>query len=436
MHRPSKSGGASSKLFVIGLPLLIGLVGHGHGAALAAAWIVGPDDPWCDTINSAAPGDEVIFTPGFYTRPCWITAQGEPGLPIVIRPESDDEKLRAVFAYPGSTSNVLDLANAAHLVLRGFSFAPTQPNVDAMKIRTARDIVIERSHFRGIGGISISANSGDSARITVRQNVFEDLASTALYFGCHNGADCHASDLVIEGNFIRGVLPGDGVGYGLQIKLNSHGLVRDNTIYGTRGPGIMVYGSNRGDPPSVVEGNYVEGSLEEAGINVGGGPAIVRNNVLVGNAYAGVFAQNYAGRDLQANVWIVHNTALDNAVAGIVVQAWREGRGNVLAFNALVPRPGTPAIFPEAPPGIIPGNVTCEPNDPCFVAATEPPYYLWPAAGGLLVGAAGGGPEEWRPADDFMGAVRGAAADVGAFQRTGEGDGPPVGGGEPRPLRE
>jgi len=61
------------------------------------------------------------------------------------------------------------------------------------------------------------------------------------------------------------------------------------------------------------------------------------------------------------------------------------------------------------------------------------PYDLWPLAPGPLIGAAGAGPEPWRPSDDFLCAPRGSAADVGALQRTGPGSGPPLGSGVARP---
>jgi hypothetical protein len=35
----------------------------------------------------------------------------------------------------------------------------------------------------------------------------------------------------------------DEVGYGLQVKLNSTAVIRDNVIVDTKGPGIMVYGA-------------------------------------------------------------------------------------------------------------------------------------------------------------------------------------------------
>jgi hypothetical protein len=331
---------------------------------------------------------------------------------------------------------VLEFRNVAYVILRGFSFAPTQSAVDAIRFLQANDVIIEGNSFTGIGGISVSANSGSTQRITVRRNTFRDLKSTVLYFGNHDGTCCYASELLIEGNLIDGVtVPDPYIGYGLEVKLNSYGTVRDNTIYRTKGPGIMFYGSNRGDPPSIAEGNYVEGSRTEAGIVIGGGPAIVRNNVLVGNTYGGVSAQNYAGRGLQRDVWIVHNTMMNNADSGINVQGWSSGANNVIAYNATLPRSGTSALRPTSPIGTILGNVTCTSADSCFVNGAPPPYDLWPTSASPLLDTAGAGIEPWRPDDDFMGVVRGNAADVGAFERVSSLINHLVGGGNPRPPR-
>ena len=404
----------------------------------AAPLSVNPSNAWCNIINNAAPGDEIIFVPGFYTVPCWITAKGLPGSPITVRSQSEEPNQRATFAYPGSTSNVLELRDAAYLTIRGFSFAPTQDGVDAIRIRKANDIIIEKNLFKGIGAVSISANDSDTHRITVRQNTFKDLKYTGLYFGCHDGNACHATDLLIEGNLIDGIttpFAPSAIGYGLEIKLNSYGTVKDNTVYRTKGPGIMVYGSNRKDPPSILEGNYVEGSKTEGGIVIGGGPAIVRNNVLIGNGYGGISIQNYGGRNLQKDVWVVHNTMINNDDSAINLSAWQEGRGNVIALNAFLLKSGTPALRPSPPLGTVVGNITCSTAASCFVNAVTPPYDLWPSSGSPLLDASGYGIEPWRPLDDFMGVQRGSSADAGAFERASQTCDHLVGGGYARPPR-
>jgi parallel beta-helix repeat protein len=388
---------------------------------------------WCGVINGVAPGTTVVLGAGSYTDSCHITASGTAMQPITIRGASSAS--HAALTYNGTTSNVIDLSGS-YIALRWLTLGPSQDGVDGIRIRSSHDDVIEDNLFQSIGGVGVPDNDGgpDSQRITVRNNVFSNGHSTVMYFGCHDGTACHALDILIENNLITGALPGDGVGSGVQIKLNSYATVRDNTIYNTTGAGIIIYGSSRGDPASLVEGNYVEGAQADAGINTAGGPVIVRNNVVIGNGNFGVWAQDYNGRNLQANVWIVHNAMLNNQSGGIGVQNWQAGRGNVIAFNAITPLSGTSA-FPSPGGTTVTGNATCSPASACFDLGAGAPYDLWPKSGGPLIGAAGNGAVPWRPFDDFMGVLRGSAADVGAFQRTGAGSGPALGGGAARPAR-
>ena len=390
---------------------------------------------WCGAINGAAPGTTFILAPGSYTDSCHITASGTAAAPITIRSQSSATASHANLVYNGTASNTIDLGGS-YIAIRWLTIGPSQDGVDGIRIRSTHDDLIEENLFQSVGGVGVPNNDGGSTpRITIRNNVFNNGKSTVIYLGCHGGTACHSPDALVEGNLINGALPGDGVGSGVQIKLNSYATVRDNTIYNTTGAGIIIYGSDEGDPASVVEGNYVEGAQNDAGINAAGGPTIVRNNVVVANANFGIWAQDYNGRNLQANVWFVQNTALNNQLGGIGVQNWQAGRGNVLAFNAIVPLSGTSAYDPSSP-GTITGNVSCSPAASCFDQPATKPFDLWPVSGGPLIGAAGTGAEPWRPFDDFMGILRGSAADAGAFQRTGSGTGPAVGGGGARPPRQ
>lgn len=411
------------------------LMWSGSGAPASATGstvTVSPADNWCALINAAQPGDELVFAPGSYPQTCFIRSRGTALAKILIRSQSEVDGQRATFTYSGTSSNVLDLDGAAFVTLRGFAFAATQADIDAIRIRQADDIVIERNTFTGIGGIPVPANNTGtiSRRITIRDNVFRDTQSTVIYLGCHSG-NCQVLDAVIERNLIDGTLPGDGVGYGVQIKLNSQALIRDNSVYRTRGPGIMVYGSDKGAPASIIEGNYVEGAVDDANINIGGGPAVARNNVSIGGGYAGIRAQNYGGRNLQANVQIVHNTVLNAPVAGIDVQGWTSA-SNVLANNAIWPLSGVPAVRGAPGAATVSGNVTC--TEACFVSAAVP-YDLMPAPGSLLLAAAGSGAEAWRPSDDFMGEMRAQTADAGAFESVAAPLPHTLGAGLPRPAR-
>jgi hypothetical protein len=401
----------------------------------AAIIEVGPTSSWCNTINSARPGDEIVLlNTANFTTPCGITAKGTASAPITIRSQSPSQ--RAALAYNGTTSNVIEFQGASYVIFKWMTFPGTQADVDAIRVRSGNNITIEDNTFTNIGGLCVAANDSSTQKLTVAKNVATNLKSTGFYFGCQDGIACASTDLRFEENFVDTVTtPYNpvGTGYAIQVKLNSYGVIRDNTIYRTKGPGIAVYGSNNGGAASIIEGNYVEGSVNDGGIAILGGPAIVRNNVAVGNAYGGISAQDYNGRGLQKNIWIVHNTVLNNYDSGINMQNWSSTAGNVLAFNAILPRSGTSATRPSSPAGTATGNITC--GTTCFVNATTASYDLWPTTNSPLLDTAGSGPETWRPQDDFMGTTRSIAADIGAFERSASTVNHTVGGGTARPPR-
>jgi hypothetical protein len=400
--------------------------------ALAASRRVTPSDNWCSIVNNSVPGDEIIFAPGNYPNTCWITVSGTASNPILIRSESETN--RATFNYSGSSSNILEI-RGSYITIRGFGFRPSSDVVDSVRIMVVSNVTVENNRFEGIGNIAVSANSGNSSNLTIRNNTFLNLLNTPVYIGVHDGS-VSSRNLLFEGNFINGVSPPDpSIGYGIEVKLNSYGTIRDNTIYNTKGPPIMTYGSNKGDPASIIEGNYAEGSRNEGGIVIGGGPAIVKNNVLVGNGYGGISCQNYGGRGLQKNIWLIHNTILNNDDSGINVSGWTTGANNVIAYNVILPLSGTPALRPSTPIATLQGNITCSGASACFVNGSSAPYDLWPAVSSPLLDAAGSGSEPWRPVDDFMGIDRGSLADIGAFERVAQTFNHLVGAGNARPSR-
>lgn len=401
------------------LPLLAVMTigGIAPDSVLAREIKVGASKDWCRKVNEAKPGDVVLLGRGFYTQPCGLRVSGEPGNPIVIRSYHPRPGSRAVLVYQGSQHNVLTLREVHDLVIKDLDITAKSPAVEGIKIYSSHNITIERSRFHKLKGVSIAVNHGDSSNIVVRNNEFKRVSATPIYFGCHDGVQCVTKDILIEGNLIEGVSPGKGaVGYGIQIKLNSNAVIRDNSIYVTRGPGIMVYGNaDPAGPVSIIEGNYVHRSASDGGIVIGGGPAIVRNNVLVGHGKGGIVAQDYQGRGLQHNIQIVHNTLVDNLVTGIVTENWIANRGNVIANNFIRAPVEQEVIKPKGMIATIEGNVKCTDGSACFMKGDRAPFDFRLPVDSAWIDKAYALPAKYAPKVDFLGLPRQQPATPGAF---------------------
>ena len=381
-------------------------------AGPAPAREIGPGSDLCGAINALRPGEELMLHPGDYQGPCTIRRGGRPGAPVVIRALDPAQRPRIVY-YAGRDSNVLDV-KASHVILRGLRFGPTQEEVDGVRVFKAEEITVEDCEFDGMGGIAVVANHANVRGLVVRNNVILRARATGMYFGCHDGTTCSIVGLLIEGNYIHGVTaPPDEVGYGIQVKLNSAGIVRANVIVDTKGPGIMVYGAHDPALLSVVERNFVAGSHRSSGIVVGGGPALVRNNIAVGSAEAGIALEDYRKRGLLRGVVVVHNTVVGNG-GGIGVPS--NGPLDALVINnAVQVRTGTPVLSPARPGLELAGNVECT-GEACF--ANPDARDFSPAPGSPLVGAGAERQTPWFPAADFFGARRSARPSAGAVERT------------------
>jgi hypothetical protein len=286
--------------------------------------------------------------------------------------------------------------------------------VDAIRIMLGNGLVIENCRFVQVGGIAITANNMSVQGLTIRGNVIEDSRSTGMYFGCHDGQRCVVSDLLVAGNLIRGVTAApDQVGYGLEIKLNSSGIVRDNIILRTKGPGIMVYGARDLLTQNLVERNVVMGSERAAGIVVGGGPAVVRNNVVLTNNDGGISLQDYGKRGLLRRIAIVHNTIYGNLVGGITIEG-QEARETTVLNNAIQSPGGTPAVAAPRPGVWTAGNVDCTYRT-CFMQPDGFDFSPFPGSALVGPGTLAGG--EALPREDLFRMRRGSPPTVGAIER-------------------
>lgn len=384
-------------------------------AASAGEITLMPGDDFCAAFNQAAAGDTVILSPGDYAGPCALTSGGAEGSPKTLRGADPADTARIV--YDGASSNVLDVL-AGDIVLQDLAFGPSMPDIDAVKIKDGSRITVQSCTFTQIGGISVSANSKDSEGVQILGNGFFDLQATGIYLGCHDGMSaCAARDVLVAGNFFNGV-DSPNVGYALEIKLDSHGVVRDNVIADTKGPGIEIYGSTDLTRVSLVERNLVIGARTSGTLEIGGGPALVRNNIVVGGEAAGISVYDYGGRGLVRAIQLVGNTVVGDKGPAIALSGWAEGKDLELTDNAAWQSAGPGPALPPMIPGVAwAGNVDCGPDpNACWLAPLARDF--WPTdASPLLSG--GAAPTLAEPlTDDFCGQTRGPVPHAGALERT------------------
>ena len=372
---------------------------------------IGPEADLCAALEALQPGEELALLPGDYRAGCVIRNGGTPGAPVVIR--SADREQPARLTHPRQDVNILNV-RASDVVVRGLRFGPTGADVDGVRILSGHRIVVEECQFSGMGGIAVVANHASVRGLTVRRNLITDSRATAMYFGCHDGIACTVAALLVEGNHIRGVsAAGSQVGYGVQVKLNSSAIIRDNVILETKGPGIMIYGARDLITTSLVERNFVRGSRTSSGIVVAGGPVVVRNNISGWNLEAGIGLENYGRRGLLRGVVVVHNSLYANQLGGITAPE----QGPVEATlhnNAVHARAGTPPLPPARAGMRMTGNVDCT-WAPCFANADALDFS--PFSGSILAGRGLGLTEPIVPGDDFFRVRRGPLPTIGAVDQ-------------------
>jgi hypothetical protein len=389
---------AALSLIVGGLPLSSG------------ALEIGPETGLCGALDSLQSGEELVLLPGDYRSGCAIRRGGFPGAPTVIR--AADPSRRPRLLHPGRSVNMLEV-RASDIVIRSLDFSPGLAEADGVRIIMGNRITVEDCHFIQMGGIAVVANHTSVHGLTVRRNVISDTQSTGMYFGCHDGLGCTVSGLRVEQNYIHGVTaPSPEIGYGIQVKLNSSGVIRDNVIVDTKGPGIMVYGSRDLVATSVVERNFTRGSRTSSGIVVGGGPALLRNNISIANFDSGIGLENYGRRGLLRGIVLAHNTVYGSQGGGISVP----DQGPIEALlvnNAVHARAGARAL-PATRSGLrLAGNVDCS-LALCFANAHGLDFSPFP--GSLLFGIAALQPGESSPVDDFFGVRRRTPPAIGAVE--------------------
>jgi hypothetical protein len=141
---------------------------------------------------------------------------------------------------------------------------------------------------------------------------------------------------------------------------------------------------------------------------VGGGPAIVRNNVTVNSADSGIGLEDYGRRGLLRGIVVIHNTASGNLQGGISIPA--KGRVEARVVNNLVQaRRGTSALPPGRVGVLALGNAVCTAGT-CFLDPLGGDFSPLAAVPGLAVS------EPWTPVEDFFRRPRRAPPTAGAIE--------------------
>jgi len=364
--------------------------------------VISPGEDWCAAANAGAP---IKLTAGTFAGPCVI----DTATAHVSALNNADPPL---IAYDGNSSNVIDVM-ADNVTLRGLAFGPTQDGVDAIKIKSGNNTRVESCTFTGVAGISISANSANSSGVTIIGNHFKDLKATAIYLGCHEGqAECRATAVQVRDNLIDGVVS-SGVGYGVQLKLDSNGFITDNVVHNTQGPGIMVYGDTGPAATIEVVGNYVVGSTQAAGIEVGGGTAFVANNIVIGGPEGGIYSYDYQDRGLIRQIRVLGNTVIGDGGMAMRLDDWKSGNELEVAGNAVWQMVGDTDPFPHmGSDGVsTKNNQGCGNPDLCWANAIKRDF--WPVEDSKLTEDSG-----VTLTTDWCGAPRETPITFGALQLT------------------
>lgn len=281
-------------------------------SAKGKIWEVRPEEDYRAILRKLQPGDELVLHEGIYDGAAEIRVSGAAKAPIIIRGHGGGES-RPILNWEGTSANLWQISGE-HLLVRHLEFRPR--HTYAIRIGRATGITIEDCVFRDCGGGDISANSAPVDGLRILRNQFLGSRRTPIYIGNHDGK-LAITGFVFESNVIDGsqVNGQDTIGYGIQLKLNvTGGVIRNNFIKNTKGPGIMVYGATNAvaEAANLVERNIVTGSRRNPGIVVGGGPSMVRDNLVVSCPSGGISIINYGGRNLLREIVVRGNTSLAN----------------------------------------------------------------------------------------------------------------------------
>ena len=353
----------------------------------AADIVVDVGDDWCAALTAAVAGDRVLLAAGTHEGVCAVTSAGEAGSPVTLG--AVDPELGAIVTTDDTTVNLLDL-DGGWFVVESLQLGPTPTNVDAIRWRGGESLTVRDTTFTSIGGQAVVANTAGVtySALTVEDSVFTNVTGGAISVGCQAGEQhCTAELVQVQRNRIAGVSAGAGVTFEMDVS----GAIVGNTVTGTFGPAVVVGGDALADgtgveapvdvaaPAVVVEANHLSGSADAATLQVEGGPALVRNNLVIAGVGGAVHA---AGR--MDHVHLLGNSLSGGAGQPVLLEDWQDTATLSFQNNAVwdpsAPGAGVPSAVGALPWG---GNVACSSETSCFedLASGDPS----PRAGGELM---------------------------------------------------
>jgi len=142
----------------------------------------------------------------------------------------------------------------------------------------------------------------------------------------------------------------------------------------------MVYGASDLEKINIVEREFVEKARHSSGIVVGGGPAVVRNNVVLGNNDVGIAREDYGRRGLPRNIVVTHNAIFGNDHGGILISSDGPVEAEI-SHNAFANREGAPLLVAGMVSGDIQftrSNGSVTPDAPIFEEVNSAQFNVTP----------------------------------------------------------
>ncbi|MCD6500067.1 MAG: right-handed parallel beta-helix repeat-containing protein [Deltaproteobacteria bacterium] len=400
------------------------LLGAMECVAWATTYDVHSGDDLFSIWASLSAGDEVVVHDGTYTVGGYHTQEwhGTETSPIVVRAADGEHAV----VQGDASQNAMNLTGE-YFTFRGIEI---KGGSHGLRLDNVHDALIEDLEIHNTDDVALSANrdGSENHHITFRRLHLHDTGGSGegMYLGCNN-AGCIFHDNVIEDSWIHDTNHGVAQGDGIEIKVGSYGnVVRNNVIYNTHYPCIIVYGT-QGHAQNVLENN-VMWDCGDSGIQAAA-DTVIQNN-LIFRAGEGINSHTHQGA-VPSNLVIVNNTVVDCSDQCLRSSDWAGSTGIVVANNAFycdnsgavrIASGGSEIVFTNnvvtgtvqgVSSGYIQGNgMDQDLTDPANLDA-------WPKDGCLLIDA---GDATYAPTVDYNWATRDDHPDIGAYEWQSSGN--------------